>query len=279
MKKSIQLIVSLFFISCVVFTNCVPKRQLKMAQSKIDRLKKDSTATHNSLTESNLKVDNLQNEKKGLQTEKAGLIDEKTGLQTKNTNIQKDLYNLSTTSNLTIAEQAKRLQNLQGLIQAQRDAINKLQKTIGDALINFKADELSVTVKDGNVYVSLEEKLLFKSGSADIDPKGKQALGKLANVLNSTKDVSVMIEGHTDNVPIKSVKYEDNWALSSARASSIVRILTKDYGFDATRITSAGRSEFHPIKTNDTEAGKASNRRTEIIISPNLTELYKLLNQ
>ncbi len=295
MKKLLSLTLPLlFFAFCVEFTSCVPTRKLKQALSKIDTLKQDSSSTHANLNACNANVKQLLDEKKGLQNEKAGLIDEKTGLmkekagllnekaglQNEKANIQNELYNLSTTSTMTIEDQAKRLKSLQSMIQAQKDALNGLKQTISDALINFKADELSVTVKDGNVYVSLEEKLLFKSGSADIDPKGKQALGKLATVLNNTnKDINVMIEGHTDILPIKSVKYEDNWALSSARALSIVRILTKDNGFDPSRIIGAARGEFHPVKTNDTPEGRASNRRTEIILSPNLTELFKLLNQ
>ena len=112
-----------------------------------------------------------------------------------------------------------------------------------------------------------------------VDPKGKEALSSLAKVLNITSDISVMIEGHTDTVPIKRVDYIDNWALSTGRAASIVRILTNDYGVDSHRIIAAGRGEFHPIKSNDTNEGKASNRRTEIIISPNLNELYKLIGE
>jgi chemotaxis protein MotB len=157
--------------------------------------------------------------------------------------------------------------------------MDKLRKTIADALVNFKPDELSVYIKDGNVYVSLQEKLLFKSGSAVVDPKGKEALGTLASVLNVTPDVNVMIEGHTDTVPIKNAMFADNWALSVARATSIVRILTKDYMLDAHRITASGRGEFHPVQTNETPEGRTSNRRTEIILSPNLNELYQLLGQ
>src|SRR6185369_11664755 len=113
--------------------------------------------------------------------------------------------------------------------------MNRLKKTVADALVNFKPDELSVTVKDGKLYVSLQEKLLFKSGSAVVDPKGKEALKSLATVLNGTPDVSVVVEGHTDNVPLKG-KFEDNWSLSTERANSIVRILTKDYKVDAHNI-------------------------------------------
>jgi chemotaxis protein MotB len=127
------------------------------------------------------------------------------------------------------------------------------------------------------VYVSLAEKLLFKSGSVVVDPKGKEALKSLALVINNAKDITVMIEGHTDNVPIMTKVFKDNWDLSTARATSIVRILTVDNGFDTNRITASGRSQFHPIKENETAEGRAGNRRTEVILSPDLKEIYKLL--
>jgi len=144
--------------------------------------------------------------------------------------------------------------------------------------MKYKTDELSVSIKDGSVYVSLSEKLLFKSGSDVVDPKGVAALRSLALVLNSTKDINVLIEGHTDNIPIKTALFKDNWDLSTSRATSIVRILTRDNGFDSRRITSSGRSEFRPLNPNDTPEGRAGNRRTEVILSPDLNELYKMLN-
>ena len=125
----------------------------------------------------------------------------------------------------------------------------------------------------------LEEKLLFKSGSAVVNPQGQEALKSLAKVLNSTKDISVMIEGHTDNVPIKTKQFADNWDLSTARATSVVRLLTTDDGFDPGRIIASGRGKFHPVQSNETAEGRAANRRTEVILSPDLRELYKLLFQ
>ena len=150
-------------------------------------------------------------------------------------------------SKMTIADQAKRMKDLQKLIQSQKDILTNLKKTIADALVNFKPDELSVELKDGRLYVSLQEKLLFKSGSAVVDhPKGKEALKSLASVLNTTQDISVMIEGHTDNVPI-SEKYQNNWMLSVERSTSIVRILTSEYKVDSKMVTASGRAEFIPV--------------------------------
>ena len=246
-----------------VFTSCVSNKKFMASQSRVDKLKQDSARTTSQLTDCNLQVKVLN--------------DEKLSLQNDNASAQNDLKVLSTQSKMTIAEQAKQLKNFQGMIQAQKDVMAKLKNSIAAALMNYKTDELSVYIKDGKVYVSLEEKLLFKSGSDVVDPKGKEALKTLADVLNSTTDITVMIEGHTDNVPIKTAQFKDNWDLSTARATSILRILTNDYKFDSNRITASGRGEFHPIKSNDTVEGRAANRRTEIILSPDLKELYKLL--
>ena len=235
------------------------------SEAKVNKLQKDNIQTLSQLNECNAQVKNLNEEKASLQNE--------------NASVQNDLKALSTQSKMTIADQAKQLKNFQNMIQSQKDVMTKLKNSIADALMNYKKDELSVYIKDGNVYVSLEEKLLFKSGSDVVDLKGKEALKSLANVLSSTKDITVLIEGHTDNVPIKTTLFKDNWDLSTARATSILRILTNDYGFDSNRITASGRGEFHPVKTNETVEGRASNRRTEVILSPDLKELYKLLYQ
>jgi len=271
MKKLI-LYGGLLFLSAALTTSCVSKKKYLKAVNYTHKLQDDSATTHLKLNQCNQTVSSLQNDK-------GALLNDKGQLESQNQQVIDQLNKLSTTSKMTIADQAKRLKNLQDLIQSQRDAMNSLKSTIAAALVNFNASELSVYVKDGNVYVALEEKLLFKSGSAVVDPKGVDALSKLAQVLNSTPDVSVVIEGYTDTVPIKTVKFEDNWALSTGRATSIVRILTKDYGFDPNRITASGRGQYHPVQTNATTEGRQANRRTEIVISPDLNKLYNLLNQ
>jgi chemotaxis protein MotB len=265
MKKVFHFITFLSLIIGLVITSCVSSKKFMASEAKVDKLQKDNAKTMGLLNDCNTQV--------------KVLTDDKNSLKNQNEMAQSDLKALSTESKMTIADQAKRLKNFQDMIQAQRDVMNKLKSSISDALMNYKTDELSVYIKDGKVYVSLEEKLLFKSGSDVVDPKGKEALKTLANVLNSTKDITVMIEGHTDNVPIKTSVFKDNWALSTARAVSIVRILTTDYGFDPTRITASGESQFHPVKPNETAEGRAGNRRTEIILSPDLNEIYKLLYQ
>lgn len=267
------------FVGMLTTSSCGPSKKLVASEARADKLQKENALTQSQLNKSNEQVKNLNDEKASLQNNNANLQNDKASLQNDNANTQNDLNKLSTTSKMTIADQAKRLKGLQDVIQSQKDVMSKLKNSIAAALLNYKSDEISVSIKDGNVYVSLEEKLLFKSGSDVVDPKGKEALKTLAMVINNTKDIRVMIEGHTDNVPIKTAQFKDNWDLSSARATSIVRILTTEYGFDSNRITASGRGSFHPVKTNDTAEGRAGNRRTEIILSPDLNELFTLLNQ
>jgi len=270
MKRAIY-VISSFLILSTMFTSCGPGKKLVASRVHVSNLQMDSTTTHGQLNDCNVKVNNLTDERSALQKDKSSL-------QNENATAHNDFKTLTSASEMTIADQATRLKNLQNIIQSQKDVLGRLKNSISDALMKYKTDELSVSIKDGSVYVSLSEKLLFKSGSDIVDPKGVAALRSLALVLNSTKDINVMIEGHTDNVPIKTMLFKDNWDLSTARATSIVRILTKDNGFDSRRITASGRSEFRPLNPNDTPEGKAGNRRTEVILSPDLNELYKMLN-
>ena len=265
MRKPFHYLAFMALIFSLSFTSCVSSKKFKASEARVGQLQNENATAQNRLNDCNAKVKDLN--------------DQKTSLLNENALVQNDLKSLSAESKMTIADQAKRLKKLQDMIQAQKDVMAKLKNSIADALMNYKTDELSVYMKDGMVYVSLAEKLLFKSGSDVVDPKGKEALKSLALVLNTTKDITVMIEGHTDNVPIKTKLFKDNWDLSTARATSIVRFLTVDNGFESGRITASGRGEFHPVKVNDTPEGRAGNRRTEVILSPDMNELFKLLNQ
>jgi len=177
-----------------------------------------------------------------------------------------------------LLEREKALKELQAVIARQDSITRKLNEIVRNALLGFNSDELSVEIKNGKVYVSLSDKLLFKSGSAAVEGKGKDALKVLADVLNKNTDIDILVEGHTDNVPIKSAQFKDNWDLSVARATSIVRILTDDYKVSPKRLTASGKGEYYPKSSNETAEGRAKNRRTEIILSPKLDELMKLLN-
>jgi chemotaxis protein MotB len=173
----------------------------------------------------------------------------------------------------------KRLTELQSIINSQDSLLNALNDVVKKALLSFKSDEISVEMKNGKVYISLSDKLLFRSGSAAVEEQGREAIKKLAEVLIKNPDIDVLIEGHTDSIPIKTVKYEDNWSLSADRALSIVRLLSEVNSVPPQRLVAAGRGEFYPRATNTTPEGRAKNRRTEIILTPKLDELYKLIEK
>lgn len=176
-----------------------------------------------------------------------------------------------------LLDREKKMAELQAIIDRKDQVLNELKRKVSDALVGFKGDELTVQMKNGKLYVSLSEKLLFASGSATVDPKGKEAITKLAAVLEKNQDIDVEIEGHTDNVKLMPGKFDDNWDLSVSRATSIVRILTQENKIDPKRVTASGRGEYLPVADNSTPEGRAKNRRTEIILTPKLDELFKML--
>lgn len=176
-----------------------------------------------------------------------------------------------------LSEREKKLKEMQEIIVRQDSITKRLNSILHNALLGFNPDELSLEIKNGKVYVSMSDILLFKSGSAAVEAKGREALKLLADVLNKNTDIDILVEGHTDNVPIKTAVYKDNWDLSVARATSIVRILSTDYQIAPTRLTASGRGEYFPKADNESAAGRAKNRRTEIILSPKLEEIMQLL--
>ncbi|WP_317191353.1 OmpA family protein [Hymenobacter guriensis] len=171
-----------------------------------------------------------------------------------------------------------RVQELEKALVEKDKAVNDLRTSVANALRGFQGSELQVKMKDGKVYVSLSEQLLFKSGSTKVDPKGQEALKKLAAVLQEQKDVNVVVEGHTDNVPILkgTAGMQDNWDLSVLRATEIARLLSTN-GVAPERVTASGRAQYVPVSANDTPANKALNRRTEIILTPKLDQLFQIL--
>jgi chemotaxis protein MotB len=176
-----------------------------------------------------------------------------------------------------LAEREATINGLQAEINAQQEKTAALLNSLKNALLGFNSDELTVTQKDGKIYVAMSDKLLFESGSAQVNKQGHTALGKLAGVLKKQTDVDVTIEGHTDSKPIKTARFKDNWDLGVVRATSVVRILTRDYGVDPLQILPAGRGEYMPIDSNENADGRARNRRTEIIITPRLEKLINIL--
>ncbi len=255
---------------------------------EFDQLRTDTTTLGNNLR-------NNQKKLAGLEAEHAQLNDLYKNLLNNSGRMNRDLTQqqqqlLAIQENLektrrendslstSLAEREKKVLELEQVLANKDKAVQDLRSRISNALLNFKENDLTVKVKNGKVYVSLAEQLLFGSGSIDVDQKGVGALQQLAKALKDQKDINIMVEGHTDNVPIskKSAYMQDNWDLSVMRATSITKILVKG-GVPPNQIVAAGKGEFSPLLANDTPQNKQKNRRTEIIITPDLDELFKLL--
>jgi chemotaxis protein MotB len=259
---------------------------------RIEDLRKDSIATHKALNMQISAYDKLTDVQQktiaNSEAENAKMLRE---LNKRSEELRKKELALADKESQVIAAQKKannltaglkarekKIKELERALAAKDSAVKNLNKSITDALTNYKGLGLSVTQKDGKVYVSLEEKLLFKSGSYAIGDKGKKVLLSVAEALNSNPDVTIMIEGHTDDVPYKgSGVIKDNWDLSVLRATTIVKILVEEGKVDPKRILAAGRAEHMPIAEGKTKEARQANRRTEIILTPKIQELLKSL--
>jgi chemotaxis protein MotB len=266
MRKNYSLVFISFF--CFLFlSSCISRKKYEESLTREQDLMAQNTELRNEITQLKGQIEGLQGDNSKLVRQ----IDD----------AMKAASQATGTANMTqkqLEAEQKRLWDLRKLLDQQRQAVENLRKKMSDALTGFNSNELQVFTKNGKVYVSLQENLLFPSGSAVVNAKGKQALATLAQVLNVNPDINVVVEGHTDSIPIHG-KYEDNWALSVARATSIVRLLTDTYHVDPTRVTASGRSKFEPVESNETADGRQRNRRTEIILAPKLDELMQLLQQ
>jgi chemotaxis protein MotB len=171
-----------------------------------------------------------------------------------------------------------RVAELENILKSKDDATNELKKKLSDALLGFEGKGLTITQKNGKVYVSMDESLLFASGSTTVEAKGVEALKKVSKVLEQNTDINILIEGHTDDVPmVGKGEIKDNWDLSVMRATAIVKIITKNSTVNPKRLTAAGRGEYFPIDPSKTADARKKNRRTEIILTPKLDELFKVL--
>lgn len=262
--------------------------ELDNLNKSVAQLKNDTTSLGESLRTTAQKLDGLNTEYDQLNAYYKNLLNS-SGKLNRDLSLQKEQLlaiqeNLERTRKLndslstSLDEREKKVKELEQVLASKDKAVQDLKNRISNALLNFKENDLTVNVKNGKVYVSLAEQLLFRSGSIEVDNKGVTALQQLAKALKDQKDIHIMVEGHTDNVPIskKSQYMQDNWDLSVMRATSITRILTKG-GVDPGQITASGKGEFSPLAANTTAENKQKNRRTEIIITPNLDELFKIL--
>ena len=176
--------------------------------------------------------------------------------------------------------QSEKLAELQSILDKKDQQLNSLRDAVGKALLGFRDKGLSIQMKNGKVYVSMDEKLLFASGSWTVNPQGREAIYELGNVMAQNPDIHILVEGHTDNVPLRGKgDIKDNWDLSAKRATSIVRLLLENKNIEPSRVSACGRSEYAPLVDNETPENRAKNRRTEIILTPDLDELFQVISK
>ncbi|PKP28764.1 MAG: hypothetical protein CVU01_03380 [Bacteroidetes bacterium HGW-Bacteroidetes-18] len=270
--------ISLMFLA--ILTSCV-------SQKKYSDLENQSKRFENSLklcqSEQIVSETNLANEKN--KAEK--LENQLAYFKSTNTNLLERLSDLSVVSKTgaesikksleALNEQNKYIKDLTSSMQ-RKDSLNLvLVMNLKRSLANFDDEDIAIEVKKGVVYVSISDKMLFKSGSYKIGDRAKEVIGKIAQIVNDHKDLDILVEGHTDNVPIYTECMLDNWDLSVKRATSIVRLMQTEFGVHPERMTAGGRSEYIPKESNDSTEGRAINRRTEIIILPKLDQFFNLL--
>ena len=290
----------LFFILFTCFTNCISTKVFNDLESRYAKIKIEKNILENSedsLQQSLDKLDMkwketnsyLENSRDSIKLglKKNKLLSEELDLVKKNSSlkIQESISkNNALIKEIAIKEtellsRTERIDNLEKIISSQKKVLNDLKNRISDALLNFKGKGLSIRQRNGKVYVSMENKLLFKSGRWNIELQGKQALVSLSKVLEENPDMSILIEGHTDNIPFTSRgAIESNWDLSTKRATAVVKILLENNKILPQNLTAAGKSEFVPIAPNTSVDGRAANRRIEIILSPSLDKIMGLIN-
>lgn len=308
-----------FLFSAFLMASCVSSKAHKDLQSRYDNLESRNQKLSNDLKETRARGDrdlaSLQEEYKTLQAERDQLQRELGYTEAKLESLTESYDALEANSSSALAENSKRnrdllaqldekekvlaaeqarleklqkdlaarsnrIDELEGLIAAKDAKMNALKTAVSNALTNFEGKGLTVEQRDGKVYVSMENKLLFSSGSWAVNAEGRKAVQQLGNVLAQNPDIAVLIEGHTDNVPYGgSGQLQDNWDLSTKRATSIVQILRDNNRIDPQNLTAAGRGEYAPVAGNETAEGKAKNRRIEVILTPKLDEINQLLTE
>ena len=279
----------LFCLPLLVLTSCVSRKQLKSEQDKYAKLNSFYMQVQDDLKKCRDEEAEASRRKALLETEIAGLNKQIDFLKENNNTVLNQLKDLSVISSSQAESIKKSLDNIgakdnyiQGLQSAlaRKDSLNMaLVMNLKGALSDVNDSDVEIKVEKGVVFISISDKMLFKSGSADVTDKASNVLSKVAQVLNSKPEIEFMVEGHTDNVSIKNSCIADNWDLSVKRATSVVRILQNKYGIDPKRMTAGGRGEYIPVQSNDTADGKAANRRTRIVILPQLDQFFQLLEK
>lgn len=280
----------LFSAFSLFLFSCVSSKKFKAAQAKIDSLTAANAKIAGDLKNCNDLTASDATQRTALQNQLDALNKQIDFLKQNHDATLKQLQDLSVISS-SQAESIKKsldnigskdayIQNLQAEL-AHKDSVNMaLVMNLKGAIGNMDDKDINIKVDKGVIYIDISDKLLFKSGSYDVTEAAKTVLGKVATVLKAQPDIEFMVEGHTDNKPFKRPgALTDNWDLSVKRATSVVRILQNQYGLDPAHITAAGRGEYVPVAANDTEEGRAANRRTRIVILPQLDQFFKLLEK
>lgn len=282
-----KFIVALFLVA--ILASCVSTKKFKNSESQLAHQKSQTAKVQQDL--SNCEGLRKGNETKiaDLQAQLSGLKEQIAFLKENNTQALKQLENLSVISSSQAESIKKSMENmgvkdnmifsLQSSL-AQRDSLNMaLVMNLKGAIGNLDDKDINIKVDKGVVYIDISDKMLFQSGSYNITERASEILGKVATVLKNQKSIEFMVEGHTDNVPFRRGDLLDNWDLSVKRATAVVRVLQDKYDLNPAMMTAAGRSEYLPIGSNDTPEGKAANRRTRIVILPQLDQFFKLLER
>ncbi len=274
-------------LSAMFLFSCVSSKKFKKSQADYATLQSQYTQLQGNLADCNNEKAELNRQKSGLENDIANLNKQIDFLKQNNTQALKQLEDLSVISASQAESIKKSLENLgakdtyiQTLQQqmARKDSLNMaLVMNLKGAVGSMDDQDINIKVDKGVVYIDISDKLLFKSGKYEVTDQAKTVLGKVAAVLKNQPDIEFMVEGHTDNVPYKSAVLLDNWDLSVKRATAVVRILQNQYGLDPAKMAAAGRGEYKPVDDNSTKEGKAANRRTRIVILPQLDQFFKLL--
>lgn len=269
-----------FLVFTAAMASCVTKKVYTELQKQCNAKDSILVKTRGELNEANRSNTGLESDLKGSQNQIRLLEGQITDLKSTNNNLLErvsELSKMGQTGLETLKQQNKFIQDLSQKLQ-QKDSLNLILATnLKRSLDDVNDPDIDVNVVKGVVYISIADKLLFKSGSSEINPGAASVLSKVAKVINDHKDLDVLVEGHTDNRPISTSCLKDNWDLSAMRATSVVRWLQTKYAVAPERMTAGGRSQYVPKEPNDTEAGRAVNRRTNIIITPKLDQFYELL--
>ena len=266
----------------LIMTGCASKKDLENCQTENKSLTESLQTAREDLAAKNARVASLEEQ---LAAQKQVLAEQKRAYAALQQSLDKSLTNASQ-NNVSIEKLVDQInesnQYIRHLVEvkSKSDSLNMvLTNNLTRSLSKAELKEVDVQVLKGVVYISLADNMLYKSGSYEINSRAAETLSKIAKIIKDYKDYDVLIEGNTDNVPIKKTNIRNNWDLSTLRASSVVQALQNDYGVDPKRLTAGGRGEYNPVASNDTEVGKQRNRRTQIIITPKLDEFMDLIGQ